>query len=124
MYEMPKKKDSSVQRAEDHEVAVLKCLEEPLNHLQWQMVLAVKLYERDHAKESLDLTSLDDRNKVMEYCGSSGYSDIFRRVHLHHDFPVNAKVRGDWRLISLDELDRYRQDPALIEEEFSKREAA
>lgn len=100
------------------ELNLLRHTEAPGGHLQQQIVLAEELFYRAHPNEKLDLEDRLDRNKVMDYWGVSGYSDIFRKVRLHPKFPTHPKFRGDFATITLLVLTRYAEDPSLLEQEL------
>lgn len=107
----PNQPDPTVER----ELDLLQHREAPRTHLQQQIVLAEELYHRDHPEDSVDLTDVSHRNKIMEYWGSSGYSDLFRRVRLHPNFLTKPEFQGDFTRVTLEVLTRYSVDPHTLE---------
>lgn len=70
--------------------------------LQLQMVLAEELYQAEH-KEKIKFDTRENRNKILDYWGVSGYSELFRNL-----VDGKTKIGEDPMNITLEELKRFK----------------
>ena len=89
-------------RVVDRELEILEGREKPKNILQVQILLAEELFLQVFKDSPLNLKERNDRNKIMEYWGSSGYSEKFRNLTREEDFKNHPRLKGDPVNIKLD----------------------
>jgi len=74
----------------------------PETILQLQMVLAEELYQAEH-EEKIKFNTRENRNTILIYWGSSGYSALFRNL-----VDGKTKIGENPMEITLDELKRMK----------------
>ena len=93
---------------------------DPKNNLEHQIFLAGQLYERKMKQlgGSFDIDAFvsteSGRNEVMENWILSGDSKWYRKILENHDFKTHPRLQGEYKSITLDDIDFVKFSPGGI----------